>query len=484
MFQKIVLAIFICLPLLACSPHQLQEDYAPKVSIEEQFSQQNAINQKDPHHRENWLHSFNQQDLNSLYQQAKQNNLTLQQAWKRLNQAALTARIAGAALFPELGINASASGQDIDISSRNGTVVFGNGWSDEASVTGVLSWQIDLWGRIRAGNRQARALANASAADLRNTDLTLSAGVTRAYFDLQEQIALKNLLNEQIRTSKQFLELTNLRKSTGRGSILDIKQQEQQLLALQSNLPTLNLTIEQTQHSLAILLGQSAISYTYEPVTGLPDLPPLQTLGTPQNLLQQNPQLQAAYNRLKAADHNIAVELADRLPSLSFSASYDISSSNLGSPLENTIFSLSGAIAQSIFDAGRRKNETKRAREAFEEEWLAFSQVYLTVIGDVENALAAEKRLLETLQNTQQQIIAAEITLREAQAQYISGLSDYLNVLNALGTLQNLQREHVQQQRNLLDARINLHLALGGPLPWSEKGTEAQTNMTRNDTTY
>ena len=488
-----LLSVLTLITLGACAPHDLQGPYQPTVAVDEEFS--NAGNANAPGRKEGdsvrdaspatdagasatpWYRTFNDDALTRLVTQALTDNLDLRQAWQRLRQAELTARIAGSTLYPQLSAGANANTQYSDTQSTSApaasaSLLQGN-WSDSHDVSANLNWQLDLWGKIRAGAQAEEATTDATRADMDNTALLLSSNIVRTYFDLQTQQALRQRVEEQITTNRQFLELTVWRKATGQGTILDVQEQEQQLLATQAELSDIASAAAQHEHTLALLLGQSPVRHRYTPQSPLPELPPLPDIGTPEALLQRHPLVRAAYARLKAADHTIAAQLAEQLPDLSITSSYQLSSAALGSGLENTVFSAVASLTQSLFDAGRRAYSTERSREAFKERLYGFTQTYLTALKDVEDALAKEKYAREKLESVHVQRLLAKKNLTEAQYQYSNGTTDYLRVLTILSQLHTLERQEITAKRTLLDARVALHVALGSPVPFAPEPAEA-----------
>ena len=188
---------------------------------------------------------------------------------------------------------------------------------------------------------------------------------------------------------------------------------------------------------------------------------------TPIDLLNSRPDLRAAKARIEAADQDVAVAVADRLPRLTLNLNYDFQATEFAGPFNRQITSVLGNLTGPIFEGGRRKAEVKRRQEILKERINRYTQLFLNALLEAENALVQERRQNELIFAMEKQIAHALRSLEEARARFVNGLNDYLPVLTSLQTTQALERNLVIERRRRLTFRSNLLRAIGGVLPES-----------------
>ena len=166
--------------------------------------------------------------------------------------------------------------------------------------------------------------------------------------------------------------------------------------------------------------------------------------------------------RLQAADWQVSAARAKRLPAISLTARATYGSGDLSLLFDNWLLSLAGNLTAPLFDAGRRAAEVDRTRAVVDERLWAYRQVVLTALKEVEDALVSEEKQRQHIKALRQQIDAAKKALNEAGERYLKGLNDYLPVLTQLLSVQNLERDLIRREAELLVARVGLYRALGG----------------------
>ncbi len=461
----------LCILCSSCSPYTVK-DIRPKdvVRIPRTYAFQKNASAKKSNLTEDfsreWWRSFEEESLNKLIEMAFSENLSLAAAWQRLLQARARANIAGAEQYPSLesGFNASRNrieGGDPRFGTAEG---FSNKrlYDDFAVRTG-LSFEFDIWKRVASRASAADLSAEASAMDYEQTALILAGEIAELWLEAQEQFALKRLLQEQIQTSKTFLELNQLRFSVGRGNALDVLQQRQQLESLRAELPPVKLRIEQILNEISLLVAKPKKQIfplakgEQQPV--LPDLP---KVIRPADLFLSRPDLKSLLLQTQAAEYDVAAAVAERFPRLSIGLSYDFSTTDLDTLFEREFGSLSSNVLVPIIDGGRRRAQVRLSKAQAEELNLKLQETYLGALRDVENALANEYYQQQLLRRLQIQSTAARETLEQSQLRYRNGLNSYLDVIVALQTLQNLERRIVSEKNRQLIARVRLHRAMGG----------------------
>lgn len=432
-----------------------------------------------------WWEAFGSKQLDELVSSAFLGNHDLKQLYARLKAAQAAVGVAGSLLWPQLGWQASATRywtkasevvvETGGINQLDEATVVGSGGATGAGATGVapsafsqyllqfpLSYEIDLWGRIR---NQVAAAQHRAASDFwayNEGACLVAASVVDSWFTLAEHKALLELLAEQIKTNKTLVDLLEVRFSVGEAFAVDVYQQRLQLLQTQTEVPPVRSRYETTLHQLYLLLGM-APHLIDPPISSLQlvDLPPFPDLATPFELMQRRPDLKAAYQRLLAADREVAAALADRLPQFSLAALWQFAGNSLSQLFQQQLASLGLNIMAPLLDGGRRQAEVMRRCALTEEALEAFTQALLIAIREVEDAIVQEEQLKKLIEEVRQELKVAESTLEAAQLQYAHGLSDYLPVIAALQSVQRLQRQQISQKKDLLINRSRLYRALG-----------------------
>lgn len=401
-----------------------------------------------------WWDTFKRDDLNALQEQAFSENLDLVQAWARLRQSEARARQAGADLYAQA---------DLSAGYRRDWRESGQNTAESNYATGVnVSYEVDLWGKIRAGQSAAAVNALAVAEDVESTALTLSASVADRWIEIIAAHTRLDLLEEQLEVNATQLELVELRFKTAQASSLDVYQQRQTLARTRSQIPSVEAELELSKNALNLLLGRSSVSPLNIKWEHAPELPKSPKAGVPSDLLEQRPDIRAARLRLESADWNVAAAKADRLPRLAITASAGTGSDQFEDIFDNWLANLAANITGPILDGGRRKAEVDVQMAAAEEALAAYRSAVLNAYREVEDALLLEQKVSEQLEATRRELGLARRTLTEARNRYANGLSDYLNVTSALVSVQGLERDEITLVAGQYRARISLHQALGG----------------------
>jgi outer membrane protein, multidrug efflux system len=406
-----------------------------------------------------WWETFNDPQLNALIEEALGHNFSLQQSWARLRQARALAVESGAALYPDLTLEAGASSERRHTDATE-TV-------DNYSLGLAGSYEIDLWGKIRSERQAARLSATASREDLNTAAITLSANIATRWIGIISQRMQKQLLSQQLQANQTLQDLVELRFRKSLASAVDVFQQRQLVEQSRAQLPLVEQAERRLLNELALLLGRTPFSLPQIQAQTLEipaDLPPA---GIPAQLLADRPDIRAAAKRLEAADWNVAAARADRLPRISLSAEAGYQADKLSQLVDNWLTRLAANMTAPLFDGRRRAAEVQRLQAVVLENLAAYRQTVLTAMQEVENAMIDEVKLREHLDGLQAQLGAARNALTEARRRYRSGLSDYLPVLTQLLTVQELERTEIQRRADLLTARVDLYRSLGGT--WTDR---------------
>ncbi len=376
----------------------------------------------------------------------------------RVHTAGARSRIAGAPLLPAVEIAADASRRD------SGTSI-GNSFS----LSGTVSWEADLWDRL--GNSARAAIYNEKAvlADYRAASLSLAAEVALGWFATIEAHQQEEL---SIRTGVSFrlaLNIIEERYRLGLNSALDVRMARTEVAAADNDVVRSRRDRDALKRRLDVLIGRYP-SAEIKAVEHLPHIKNSVPSGLPSELLLRRPDLLAAEFRLSAAGEDLQEAGKNRLPSIRLTATGGLGSSGLGDLLDwdNLIWNLMAGVTQPLFQGGRLKAEEALARSEHAGEWEDYAQAVLVAFREVETALAAEvlydeqQTFLE--EASEESAMAAELAL----SQYAKGLTDVTTLLQAQRRAFNAKSTSLRTERERLDNRIDLYLALGGDFLTSE----------------
>lgn len=440
------------LALCSCNPHRVNDDPKPKVALPKSYGGEQTAAQLP----ERWWQSLGDPALDGLIARALQEGPRMQIVWARLSQAEALGDAARAPRFPTADLQASAAYRE------NFFPPFGTIDQRTYSLSMPVAYEVDVWNRYGAGAHAAASNVQASRNDVEATAMSLSAEVSEAWFDVVNARAAKKLVEAQLLTNRTLSELVTFRFERGIAAAIDVYQQRQQVLSGEAQLALLDGQLRLALNRLAILLGRPVSQLTLPSTDALPQLPALPGLGVPADLLERRPDLRAARDRIVAQDYQLAAAIAARLPTLIINGSLSFSSTKPADLLDTLLKSISGTISAPLFDGGRRAAEARRQRALLQEVVASYTQVLLQALLEVDSALARETQQEQSLTPLRAQKATAEATLREAQARYEQGLTDYLPVFSALTGLQALERNLLDAERQRLSARVQLCRALGG----------------------
>jgi len=454
--------------LASCSLYTVRRDIAAPVEMPETYSREAG----EGFLPEKWWEAFEDERLNTLVAEMLGENLDLEQAWARLDQAEALAIQAGSSIKPKVTLDAATSRARTYASSSLGDAVPVH--TRQHSLGLAASYEIDLWGRIRSTGRAANLDFAAVRLDLETAAMSLSAQVAQSWYSLAEQTAQLGLVRTQVEASSTQLDLVRLRFSLGLASALDVYQQRTQLASLGAQIPLIEAQITILSHQLNVLLGRAPSS----PVEDIPDILPelwsMPAAGIPADLLQRRPDVEAARMRVEAADQRVASAVSERFPRVTISGSRGYGAGSFADLFDQMIWNAAGSIVAPLYEGGARSAEVKRTKAVVDERLYAYGKVVLNALAEVEDALEREQKQREYVLMLTEQLDLSQRTLDEAYNQYTNGLSDYLTVLSSLNALQQTQRELLTARSTLISYRIALCRSLGGA--WTaELARENQT---------
>jgi multidrug efflux system outer membrane protein len=415
----------------------------------------------------NWWGVFQDPDLNDLEAHAIQSNQNLQGALARVSEARATARVARADLFPSLTLAPSYARQRY---SPNQVPSFGSITANTFSAPLDLSYEIDLWGRVRRGFESARADAQASLADFYNVLLTLQADVAQNYFSLRSLDAEISTVTATVGLRKEQVQLVRSRFEGGIGNDLDVARAETELATTEADAASLAQRRNQLENALAILVGANPSSFHLTATTNNawnPE-PPIIPAGLPAELLERRPDVAEAERQLASANARIGVAKGAFFPALSLTASGGYLSGDVQTLFnwDSHVWSIGPSLSLPIFAGGRNRANYKRAQAAFEESVARYRQQVFVAFGDIENSLDGIHFLADQAAAQQRAVTNARRAANLATDRYRSGIVSYLEVVDASREALQAERSNAKLTGQRLNIVVQLIKSLGGG--WQE----------------
>lgn len=407
--------------------------------------------------RSGWWRSFHDPSLDALVDQSLRGNYSLASAVASVEEARGNAEKAGAPQYPSLSV-----GGTVDRSHKGGSGSSRGSTTKSQSLFGEASYEVDFWGLNAANARSAAMLANASAFDRDTVALTLTASVANTYFQVQSLRERLDLARTIAADAARILNLLLAQQAAGVATELQVQQQRNALATFQSDIPTLQLQLDQSTHSLAVLTGRAPEQFRVANA-------PLQSIVIPQprpnlpsSLLETRPDIRSKEATLVAANYSVGAARAAFFPNLVLTADAGLSSGSLSHFLSSPFASLAASLAAPIFDGGALDGQLHASRAAFTKSEADYRQTVVTALQDVEDSLSAARQQ----QLAEASIVTAADAARQAaklaEAQYTFGTVDFLTVLDAQRTLYQAQDTLVQARLLRLQASVGLFRAFGG----------------------
>jgi outer membrane protein, multidrug efflux system len=404
--------------------------------------------------QDNWLATFGDPQLDALVAEAMTNNPDLRVAATKVEQAAQFVELAKAALRPTVNLFGSGG--------------FKMGGGDMNSplqgVTFGVSWEPDLWGRMRYGRNAYQATHASVSADYEFGRQSLAATVAKSWFTASETQLQLQIVENMVKAGQQLVTLAEDRRQVGPGSEQDVALARASLETLQDNAKQVRLAHEQTLRALELLLGR----YPAAELQARPDLPALPgpvPAGLPLEMLERRPDMVAAERRVAAAFNRVGEAKAAMLPRIVLNANIAAIQSDilqLRSDFSNPTGGVGARLIAPIYQGGALKTQVKIRTLEQKEAVAQYADQALRALGDVENTLAAGKTLTERGEILQRSVADNQRALDLAQTSYRVGKGDLRAVQQQQLNLQSAQLALLRVQSERLAQRANLHLALGG----------------------
>lgn len=419
--------------------------------------------------RGSWWEVFGDGQLNALEEQLTLSNNTLGAAQAAFEQARSLVRGARASQLPAIGTGAAVTRATTSETRPNASRV--TSYTDYLLRLDV-SYEADVWGRVRNTVAASRATAQAAAADVAVVSLSLHAELAANYLALRALEAERQILETTVAGYERALELTTNRFNGGIASAVDVAQARTQLESTRAQMIDVRARRAQVEHAIAVLVGQppSTFALTVAPLDGLPPAVPV---GLPSSLLERRPDVAAAERRVAAANAQMGVAASAFYPAIALTGTGGFESASLAdlARAASNFWALAPSAASLIFDGGRRRAASANARAAYDRTVAAYRETLLVGFREVEDHLATLRVLSEEATTQDAAVTAAERTLALAVNRYKGGLTTYLEVVAAQSTALANRRAALNILARRMNASLLLVKALGGG--WDASGLPA-----------
>ncbi|MFL6452194.1 MAG: efflux transporter outer membrane subunit [Bryobacteraceae bacterium] len=434
----------------------------PPASLQES-AEWKAAHPSDAAIRGNWWELFNEPELSALEVQVAGANQTVRAAEASFRQARAAVRINRSSLFPSLTVGPAISSNHLSANSPTGSLTARGATFGNFVLPVDLSYEADLWGRIRRGITAAREQYQASAADLENVKLVLQSELAMDYFEARSLDAQRELLGNNIAAFQRALELTQNRFNGGLASRAEVAQAETQLRQTEAQRIDIDEARAQFNHAIAVLIGKNPEEYQLA-IAPLKRVPPVIPTGVPSQLLERRPDISIAERQLAAANEEIGIAKAAFYPRLVITATGGLQSGSIVNwfTWPSRLWAIGPELSQTVLDFGRRRAQLEISEAAYDEYVARYRESALTAFREVEDNLAALRVLEQEAAKQHQATTSAENSVQLAVNRYKGGIVTYLEVITAQTIALSNQRTEVDLMRRRMDASVLLVKALGG----------------------
>lgn len=436
----------------------------PDNNVPAQFSEKDvAQDQAAPQISTTWWELYQDPVLNDLVVKARQNNTDIKLAVARVEEADAFMREVGAALFPQIDLDSSASRSRVTELGSNPVVSGFKPVRNNYNIKLGTSFELDFWGKLRRAKESARAQALATRYAKDTVDLSLSGLVASNYLLLRSLEAQITVSRDSLRSREESLALTKRRLQGGVSSALDVHQAEVASSNLVAQIADLVRQRAVVEHQLAILTGVLDLKLAEGDIKNLP-IPPVPPAGLPSSLLEARPDVRQAEQDMIAANAKIGVAKAALFPTISLTANYGGESAELGDILKSAARIWTGGLSLNlpIFDSGRLNARVDQATAQQKQALASYEGSLQNAFREVNDALVTVRQSAEREAALQTSEAAAKKALGIADNRYKSGYSAYLDVLDSQRVYNDTALAFIQSRQARLAATVELFKALGG----------------------
>ena len=461
---KHLIRLSVALPALSLVACQMvgPDYFRPKQTLPVSYQESQASDAAEAMINQ-WWTFYNDEVLNDLISKASKNNTDLKIAVARIEEADGYMREVGAALFPQVNVDSSAS--RYKVTELGATPLF-NGMSPTRSNYNVklsTTFELDFWGKLRRAQESAKAQALASRFAKDTVDLSLKSLVTGDYLLLRSLEAQIELSKASMKSREDSLALTQRRLEGGVSSALDVHQAEVAYNNLKAQLADLTRQRAIIEHQLAVLAGDLDLKIAAGDIQSLP-IPPVPPVGLPSTLLEARPDVRQAEQNLIAANAKIGVAKAALFPTISLTAGLGGESKDLGDILKSAARIWNGGLSLNlpVFDSGRLSSRVDQASAEKKQLLASYERAVQNAFTEVNDALVNVRQNTEREAALNASQSSASKALEIANNRYKSGYTGYLEVLDAQRVFNDASLAYVQSRQARLTSTVELFKALGG----------------------
>jgi len=410
-----------------------------------------------------WWTIFQDPQLDALELQVNVSNQNLKAAEAQFRQARAALRYNRADYYPTVTAGLSATRTRVSAHRPPPSSIFDGITYNDFTLPVDVSYQADVWGRVRKNVESYREQAQASAADLATVNLSMHGDLAIDYFQARSLDAQEQLLNSTVKQYEQALELNQSRFEGGIASEVDVEQAKTQLQTTRAAAIDVGVLRAQFEHAVAILIGKPPAEFSLPPLP-LTAPPPRIPVSLPSDLLERRPDIAAAERRVAAANAQIGVAKSAYYPLINLGASGGFESSTITTLLNGPsgLWSVGLSAVGTVFDGGRRRALTDQARAVYDSQVAFYRENVLTGLQQVEDNLAAVRILENEAKVQDEAVVAAQRSLDLSVTRYKGGVTSYLEVITAQSAALSDQVTAVNILGRRMASTVLLVQALGG----------------------
>jgi NodT family efflux transporter outer membrane factor (OMF) lipoprotein len=433
-----------------------------------------------------WWEIYNDPELNALEEKLNIDNQNIKEFFENFMEARALIAEARSQLYPTVGTSPAYS------RSRSSSNLGSSGTANPGHETSLgslpasVSWEPDLWGKVRNTIHEQQYNAQLSAADLENEKLTEQASLAEFFFEIRGQDALQKLLNDTVVADQKALDLANARYETGVDDRISVVEAQATLQTVQSQAINLGVARAQFEHAIAVLVGANPSQFSIPIKPLLTNSPPV-PIGMPSALLERRPDIAGVERKMAADNAQIGIAYAAYYPTLNLGASGGFESSTFKHLFDwpSRFWSIGPTVSETVYDGGLRRATVNQFISTYNADVASYRQTVLTAFQQVEDNLASVRILSQQILKQEQAVKFSDEALTLETARYQTGVDPYLDVVTAQTTLltnqQTLATLHVQE----MTASVQLIEALGGGWDRSQLPSPAEVSkkLDKSDTT-
>jgi NodT family efflux transporter outer membrane factor (OMF) lipoprotein len=411
-----------------------------------------------------WWEMFDDSQLNSLEGQLTASNQDLKVAEARLQAARAEIRFNRSTLFPTISTSPSVANERVSAHEPYFPASEANNGTGNYTLPIDLSYEVDLWGRVRRTVNASREEAQASAADLATASLSLHAELAIDYFELRSADAQKQLLDDTVNAYSDALQLTVNRFEGGASPKSDVAQAQTQLDEAKVQDTDITEARADYEHAIATLIGQPPAQFSLPLVPQAQLRLPVIPVGMPSTLLERRPDIAADERRMAEANEQIGIARAAYFPTLTIGATGGFEGTTVTNWLNwpSRLWAVGPQLSETLFDAGRRRATSEAAQANYDGTVATYRQTTLNAFQEVEDNLAALRILEKEASQQHQATASAQESLQLFTNRYEGGVDNYLQVITAQTIALADERNDIDIQRRRVDASVLLVKAVGG----------------------